>query len=249
MGWSAPMNGPRTDIGFPRVIERTLLESGQQVVVRSITTGGDPTSSVVRNWERDVTAWSPDVIVYMVGHYETIHLLWPTWLERHANSYAWPPRTRSTLYRKHVLRPVWRALVKLQTKVDQKVPRLGRRRLRHAAADVERAIALVRQIASPLVIVMEIPSPGPHAVRLFPGMPGRVADLNAAFARVVTSRCEEDVRLFPSNAVIEEFSDDRDAALPDGFHFSPALHDVVGRRLADEIGAWAATQEHLKRPE
>ncbi len=243
------MSGPRTHLGFPRVIERELLSTGQPVETRLVTVGGMPTSSVVREWERDVVGFSPDVVVYMVGHYETIHLIWPNWLERHANSFTWLPRRVSTAYRKMLLRPVWRALVKAQTFVDARVPtRLAERRVRNAVADIMRATGRIREIQSPLVILMETPQPGTHGIRLFPGMPGRVTLLNRLLAEAVAARGDADVRVFPTNAVVDAEFPDHDEAIPDGIHFSPEAHDLVGRTLATEIQDWTRTQPHLRQP-
>jgi lysophospholipase L1-like esterase len=249
VGWMAPMSGPRTDLGFPRVIERELLRAGQAAVVLSHTVGGDATRNVLRDWERQVVGWSPDVVVLMSGHYETIHLLLPNWLERHANSMTWAPRRIGTLYRKRLLRPLWRSLVKFQGVVDRRLPRLSALRVRHAVADVRRAVEHMRQVGSPLVIVMETPIPAPYAQRLFPGMAERVALLNGWMGEMVAGFESDEVRLFRTTDVVDSFADgDLTAALPDGFHFHPGLHDLVGRRLAEEIGAWAQTQEHLKPP-
>jgi len=249
VGWMAPMGGPRTDLGFPRVIERELLLAGRPAVVLSHTVGGDATRNVLRDWERQVVGWSPDVVVLMAGHYETIHLLLPNWLERHANSLTWSPRRLGTLYRKRVLRPMWRSLVRFQGVVDRRFPWLSTLRLRHAVADIQRAITHMRGVGSPLVIVMETPPPAPFAQRLFPGMSGRVQLLNAWLRSMVDGFESEEVRLFRTSEVVAEFADgDLTPALPDGFHFSPELHDLVGRRLAAEIEAWAQTQGHLKPP-
>ncbi|TNM44114.1 hypothetical protein FHP29_05225 [Nocardioides albidus] len=249
-GWSSPMGGPRQDLGFPRVIERELLASGQPADVRLVTVGGMPTSKVVREWERDVVGFSPDVVVYMVGHYETLHVLWPNWLERHANAFTWLPRRLSTAYRKKVLRPVWRLLVRLQTELDHRLPaRFGERRVRNAVADIMRATALVRDIQSPLVVVMETPLPGSHGVALFPGMPQRVDLLNRLVAEAVAARGDGEVQVFATNAIVSAACPNRDEALPDGFHFSPAMHDVVGRALAAQIQEWTGTQSHLAQPD
>ena len=105
VGYSGVMSGPRTDLGFPRVIERDLLAGGRPASVVSLTVGGMRTNTVLRTWEHDVLGWSPDVLVIMAGHYETLHVLWPQWLERHANSNIWSPRRLNTRYRRRVLRP------------------------------------------------------------------------------------------------------------------------------------------------
>lgn len=247
VGWFSPMAGPRSDLGFPRVIERELVRDGRPAQVRSVTTGGRPTSEVVREWERDVVGWSPDVVIYMVGHYETLHPLWPNWLERHANNFTWLPRRLGTAYRKRVLRPLWRALVKFQTAVDLRVPRrLTLGRIDNAVADIMRVAEKVREIQSPLVVIMQTPLPGSYARQLFPGMEERVRYLNGQLEKAVAAFGSDEVTVFETPAVVEELvGDDRDRAVPDGFHFTGEAHDAVGRRPADQIRAWAADKPHL----
>ncbi len=248
VGWSGRMKGPRSHLGFPRVVERELVAGGQPAEVRSFTVGGMPTSEVVRTWERDVVGWSPDVVIYMVGHYETLHALWPNWLERHANNFNWLPRTGRVRYRRSVLRPVWRALVKFQTLVDTRVPAaLTRRRVRNAVKDVRHAVTQVREIQSPLVIVMEAPRPGSIARRLFPGMQDRLDSYNRQVHEWVGELGDPEVRVFRTNAVLDAAVPDRDAALPDGFHFSEVAHDAVGRALTEAMSGWLREQPHLRR--
>jgi lysophospholipase L1-like esterase len=247
-GWTSPMSGPRSNLGFPRVVERELLASGQPTEVRTVTVGGMPTSAVVRMWERDVVGFSPDVVIYMVGHYETLHLLWPNRLERHANAFTWLPRRLSTAYRTKVLRPLWRSLVRAQTALDRRLPpRYGERR--HAVADIMRATERVREIQSPLVILMETPLPGTYGVQLFPGMPARVELLNRLLAEAVEARGDREVRVFRTNEIVAATYPNRDDAVPDGFHFSPDAHDLVGRALAAQIQEWTRTQPHLRQPD
>lgn len=252
VGWVAPMGGPRTDLGFPRVLERELLAAGHPTTIRTRTVGGDATANLVRRWEEDVVGFSPDVVVLMAGHYETIHLLWPNWLERHANSFTWAERGWQRAYRKRVLRPLWRALVKAQGALDARLPvAVRRRRIAHAVADIARTVRHVREVGSPLVIVMQTPVPSAVGARLFPGMPDRVRLLNEQLAAAVAALASDEVRLFPTEEVVAEYTEaetggDRVASMPDGFHFSPALHEVVGRRLAAEVLPWAERQPHLR---
>ncbi|WP_370288137.1 SGNH/GDSL hydrolase family protein [Nocardioides sp.] len=247
VGWSGRMGGARTELGFPRVLERELLARDHRAEVRSVTVGGMPTSAVLKRWEHDIVGWSPDVVVYMVGHYETLHVLWPNRLERHANHFRWLPRPLRTLYRRKVLRPVWRNLVRFQTAVDAHVPqRWAQRRVRYAVADLARAVKQAREIQSPLVVLMETPLPGSYARKLFPGMEVRVEAYNRMIAELA-DRLGEEVRVLPTNAVLGLHDlGARDDALPDGFHFSAPAHDAVGRALAELVQPWIERQPHLQ---
>lgn len=246
VAWLSPMGGPRSDLGFPRVIERELGAAGRPAVVDSYAIPGEPTVELVRTWEEHVLAWSPDVIVLMTGHYETIHLLMPHWLERHANSVRWVDRPIRTFYRRRLLRPAWKVLAQIQLRTDRRFPRLRDRRVHAAVADIERFITRSREVGSPLVIVMEAPLPGSRARRWFPGMAHRIPLLNQELARMVASFACDEVRLFPTTRHAAEYADgDLDRAVPDGIHFTPPLHERIGRELADDIAKWAASQPHL----
>ena len=76
------------------------------------------------------------------------------------------------------------------------------------------------------------------------GMPRRVAVLNEEIERWAAAN--ERVVVVPMNDVIAREYDDLDAAVPDGFHYTPHLHRVVGHELADVIEAWAAEQSHFE---
>lgn len=254
VGWMSGMGGPRGDLGFPRVIERELLAAGQAAEVRSTTVGGDATTQMVREWEADTLGWSPDVIIYWTGQYEAIHLLLPRWLERYSNSFGWVPSPWQRLYRKRVVRPFWRVLVQAQTRLDAMLPAwLGRRRMRRTVEVTEHLVTKVRQVGSPLVILMGGLPPGSRAEHLFPGMADRIAALNAMLEEMTRSFASDDVRLFHTAAAVRDLADELydgnlDQLVTDGFHLTPVGHDAFGRALAAEINAWAATQSHLKPP-
>lgn len=247
VGWSGRMGGARSELTFPRVIERELVRHGRPAQVTTATVSGMPTSAVLRNWERDVLGLSPDVVVYMVGHYETIHVLWPNRLERHANNFNWLERPSRIRYRKRVLRPIWRMLVKAQTILDPRIPaRFPQRRIRNAVADLRRAVTQVRSVQSPLVVLMETPLPGSHALHLFPGMEARVGYYNRLIAELALSLGEE-VLVFPTNEVLGLHDPAaRTSVLPDGFHFSAEAHDAVGRALSELVAPWLDRQPHLQ---
>src|SRR5205823_4305743 len=85
------MGGPRTDFAYPRVIEAELLAAGQPAEVRVTAAVGQRTKDSLKSWEREVVAWSPDVVVLHCGQYEAIHLFMPWWLERYVNNVARRP--------------------------------------------------------------------------------------------------------------------------------------------------------------
>ena len=248
VSWISWMGGPRTDFIYSRVIEEQLLADGRPCIVNTVTMPSERASKLLNTWQQEVLGFSPDVIVLgAYGHFEAVHLFLPRWLERHANSEMARPRRWSMLYRKTILRPTWMALAHLQAWVDARVnPNIRRSMPRHVAADLERYISKVQKVGSPLVILLEFPPPSSRYSSWFPGMAARVAVMNETIADLVTRIDKPNVRFFRVNELIDKFHDgDLDAALPDGFHYTPEMHRLIGTLLAEQIEEWADTQPHL----
>ncbi|MDT0202579.1 hypothetical protein [Nocardioides sp. AE5] len=246
VNWISPMGGPRTDFTFPRALEERLLADGQPCQVQTITMTSEQTSKILSTWQREVLGYSPDVIVLVYGHYETIHLFLPRWLERHANSLRARPRLWNRLYREKLLRPVWMALAQVQARLDRIVPTIRANRPRHVVADLERYIGHVQQAGSPLVYCFELLPPTERFRSWFPGMAERIGIMNNAIADMVERIDLPHVRYFRVAPIADRVSGgDPELATPDGFHYSPDLHRAIGDALAEDIGAWAATQPHL----
>ncbi len=247
VNWVSFMGGPRTDFIFPRVIEQELLARGRPTDVETSSMTSQRASTVLRTWQTEVLGFSPDVIVLVYGHYETIHLFLPRWLEVHANSLKARPRRWSALYRRAVLRPVWKLLAQAQAKLDTVLdPTLRRGRPQQVAADLREYIAHVQKVGSPLVYVFELLPPGTRYQSWFPGMTRRIEVMNATLEAMVADVGLDRVRWFRVGDLVERHAGgDVDVAIPDGFHYSPAMHRHIGEALAADITAWAATQPHL----
>lgn len=240
------MGGPRSDFAWPRVIEAELYAAGYPAEVRCTAMPSEPTRFGIRTWQQEVLAWSPDVIILHYGHQETIHVFLPRVLERHANSLKTRPHAGRAAYRKYVTKPVWRFLAHAQSQVDQRVPpNLLSFKRKRVAADLERYISRVRTVASPLVLVPEIPPPGRAYDRWFPGMRARCEAMNETLHQLVDSIGSPDVRMFGTNAVIGPLVPEGEDAAPDGGHLTPPLHHAVGTALAQVILEWAKDQPHL----
>ena len=250
VNWVSWMNGPRADFAFPRVIEETLLSEGRPCTVQTITMTSEQARTLLRTWQREILGFSPDVIILAHGHFEAVHLFLPRWLERHANSLKARPRRIPTLYRKYFLRPIWKLLAQLQARVDTIVdPNIRRSRPRKVAADMERYISQVQKVGSPLVFCLEFPPPSSRYASWFPGMPARIEVMNRTIADMVARVDKSNVRYFPVMGLIDKYADgDLDIAVPDGFHYTPEMHRVVGEHLAEQIAEWAQTQPHLAQP-
>jgi lysophospholipase L1-like esterase len=236
---------PRHVLAYPRALEAALYAAGRPALVRSPAVSSELTGTALRVWEREVMAWSPDVVVLNYGVYESIHFLLPRWLERHANSLRRRPGRLRETYRKRVLRPVWVALAQLQSRLDRALPPTLRHRERAVVRDLARVVERARSVGRPLVLVLDVLPPNAHGANWFPGMAARVAAMNGALARFVESTGDPDVRLVRLGPIAGSTAGD---PVPDGFHFSPALHAALGATLAATIGEWAEDQPHLQTP-
>ncbi|KQV74410.1 hypothetical protein ASC61_05005 [Aeromicrobium sp. Root344] len=241
------MGGPRTDLGFPRAIEAELHAAGRPATVRNGAVLGQPTRHLVKEWQPEILQWSPDAVVILAGHYEAIHLFIPHWFERHANRVDRPTTGLQHLYFRKIIRAVWKPLVTVQSKIDGPLgTRLLRRRIRRMNRDLEGYIAKVRTVASPLIFVLELLPPAGAHNNWFPGMSDRIAMVNQVNRELIERLDEPDIRFFPVRDIVEEVAGgDPLAATPDGFHYTPALHGAIGRRLGQEIESWAKSQPHL----
>lgn len=250
VGWASGMGGPRTDFTFPRAIEAELYSQGRPAEVRAITVPSELARGTLRNWEREVIGWSPDVVILAYGQYEAVHLFLPRWLERHARSLRTRPGPIRGLYRKYVIGPLWMALARLQAKLDTMIDPTIRRREKRVAADLRQLITHVRKVGSPLVYVFELQPPASRFQHWFPGMTARMVRMNAALADMVESFGSPDVRFFRTIPLVAEaVGGDQDIATPDGCHYTPHMHNVIGREVAHQIMDWAKTQPHLHLPD
>lgn len=247
VNWTSPMGGPRSDLIFPRVIQDELHERGMPCDVQTYSVPSEQTRAILATWEQQVLGYSPDVVILVFGHYETIHLLLPRWLERHANSLRARPRTISGMYRRLVLRPLWKLLAQLQAAIDARVePTVFGWRPRRVAADLTQYIRQVRKVGSPLVYVFELLPPTRGRQSWFPGMARRIEVMNETLSDVVARFDEPDIRYFRVTEVLDTCVDgDLEAATPDGFHYSPLVHRAVGAALAEDVARWAEGQTHL----
>jgi lysophospholipase L1-like esterase len=244
----SPMGGPRSDLGFPRVLEERLLADGRPCEVRSPSVPGELTRHMLRTWEHDLLGYSPDVVILLYGQVETVHLFLPWRLERHVNSFRGRPGPLRDIYRERLLRPAWKSFARLQSKADRTIdPTIRRAKSRRVAADYARLLEHIQFVQHPLVLVFELQPPAKRFSRWFPGMAARIEVMNAAIKAVVDAVDDPNVRYFTTSDLVEHYADgDIDAATPDGFHFTAEMHRAIGEKLAEVIEEWADTQPHLK---
>jgi hypothetical protein len=244
----AEMGGPRSDFNFGRVIEAEILAAGRPAEVR---VSGEPSyvsKYSLRDWERDILGWSPDVVIVHHGHYESIHLLLPRWIERHANSTRSRPGGRlRTFYRKKVVRKVWVSLAKVQSRADRRFNSLlFARKLRRVGTDVQGLIENLQTVGSPLVLVLEVVPPGRRWQSWMPGLAARTAFVNDALREGVRRVDRPNVRFVPTVDELAARLEPGEEPTPDGGHYSARAHRVLGELLSREILEWAQTQPHLQ---
>lgn len=247
--WTSMMGGPRTDLAFPRVIEKELFAKGRPADVRNTGVLGWPTEDLFKTWDEDIVAWSPDIVILAVGHYEILHSILPRWLERGANRVdRRPGRFRHFFYRRF-LRAVARGVMLVQRRLDKPGRKLNKRRMRRALADVAAYIKVTQQVASPVILLMEIHPPSASRLAWYGGWPERTAALNEGLRALVAEVDRPDVRFVEITDLMDQFDrDDPAQQWADGIHFSPAFHAVVGERFAGIADEWASTQPHLATP-
>ena len=243
------MGGPRAEMTYPRVAEAEILGAGLPVEVRVTALPAERIRSALRRWHKEVLPWSPDVVVLHYGHADLIHLFLPRWLERHANTLGKKGGPIRSRYRKVVLRPLWIGLAKLQTFADRRLPHpLVTRRSRKVVADLEELIDRVRWAHRPLVLIPNLHPMGAQYRSWFPSIDERMERMNDLVAALVARLDEPDIRVFDVRRhVLDELAEGRDP-VPDGSHFTPAVHRAVGEALGREIAAWARVQDHLVLP-
>jgi hypothetical protein len=237
--WTSFMSGPRSDLAFPRVIEDELLAGGRPAEVRNTAVLGDRTIDGLRRWTDEAIAWSPDAVVMIYGHYETIHLFIPHWFERYVNK---PRVTRpwARFYRGKVLRAVWKAACSVQAWFDRKLPdAVWMPRIRRTSRDIVDHAVAMRQLASPLILVMEILPLAPSKEHWFPGMNRRIAAMNECNRRAIRDLGDDEIQFVEISRIVDRMAGgDLERAIPDGFHYTPALHRAVGQELAGRIRSW-----------
>jgi hypothetical protein len=142
-------------------------------------------------------------------------------------------------------------LARMQARVDLRIDSTIRRsRPRLVAADLEKVINHTQELGSPLVFLFELIPPAKRYQTWFPGMAARIDVMNETIADLVRRIDKPNVRYFKVGELVEKYADgDLEVATPDGFHYSPHLHRMIGEHLAREIAEWADTQPLLDIPD
>ncbi len=245
--WTSMMSGPRTDMAFPRVIEQELLAKGRAAEVRNAGVLGWPTRDLFKTWDEDIVAWSPDIVILAVGHYETLHIINPRWLERGANTVNRRSGRLRHLYYRRFLRVVARGVLIVQKAIDRPGIRL-KRRMRRAVADTAAYIKMTSQVGTPLILLMEIHPPSAAKRDWFGGWTDRIRTLNDGLRNLAAGADRDNVMFVEVTDLMMQFDPGTPEQLwADGIHFSPAFHRAIGEKFAHIANEWSDSQPHLKQ--
>jgi hypothetical protein len=242
------MSGPRSDFAWPRVIEEALVAADWPNEVRCSAVPAVLTKASFKTWPEEVLAWSPDILVLDYGRMETVHLFLPRWLERYANSLAVRPHPIRKAYRARVTKPLWKYLVAAQRMVDGAMPTstsLSQWRIRRGLRDIAGIIARMRTVASPLMLIPEIPPFGKPYQKHFPGANPRVDLVNQWLRDLVRELDDPNIVFVPMAHLWEQILATGEDPGPDVGHFTPEMHRGFGEELGRVALEWTEKQPHL----
>lgn len=246
--WSSMMSGPRTDMAFPRVMEQELLLRGRAAEVRNVGVLGWPTRDLFATWDEDIVAWSPDIVILAVGHYESLHIILPRWLERGANTVNRRSGLLRHLFYRRLLRVTARGVLYLQRAIDRPSIRL-KRRMRRVIADTAAYIKMSSQVGTPLILLMEIHPPSPIKRDWFGGWTDRIRALNHDLRELAADPGRPNVRFVEVTDLMKQFEPgDSEHLWADGIHFAPDFHRAIGAKFAGIAEEWASNEPHLAQP-
>jgi hypothetical protein len=245
--YTSGMGGPRSDFTWPRVIEAELLAAGWPADVRCPVRPGEMAKEMFPRWLDEVLAWSPDVVILDYGAMECVHLFLPRFLERYANSVTGRPQPIRQLYRSRVVKPLWKFAFRVQRTVDKRIPidsKLSQWRMIRGIRDIDGLIKLTREVASPLILIPDMPPVGKPYLKWFPGADQRIRMANQRVQELVRQYDSPDVQFVPLNHLFDDLEEGQ-YARPDGGHYTPEGHRRVGEEIGRVIVEWAEKQPHL----
>lgn len=190
----------------------------------------------VRDFERTVRVHAPDVLVVQFGLNEYQPWLLPIPVLRHLMVQNQAVTRTARAYRRLVAPRLWKAVRGYRRRLAGPVGRhTWQTTPRRFGRTLERFLRNVRLEARPLVLVLDIDVPNDRLEHFLPGMRDRHAVFQQVLADAVAALQDPDVRLVRVSEITAGLGT---GALPDGMHYSPATHEVVGRALAQEVLSW-----------
>jgi lysophospholipase L1-like esterase len=233
-----PGRTSRRDGPYAEVLELLLRDAGINAEVRNAGREYELINRGIHRYQEDERAWSPDVLVVNYGMAEAQAPAIPKGVHNHFMTWEKGLSRPAAAYRRRVAPQIWPRLRRYQRFAMRRMgTRLWRMSPRRFTAELQRVIALARQDHR-LVLVIDINPPGPRLLYNLPGIDRRREILNDVLHDVIGKAAAEDagVRLIEGSALASEMG--IDAAIPDGYHWSPDAHRRVAQMLAAEIVPW-----------
>lgn len=231
----APSGGGPSALHFPRLLELELRAHGLNATVRNTARRGQLANRALCTWDEDVERWAPDLVILNYGEYECLPAYLPFRLERHANSWHQHPGVLRKFYRRRLLKPAWRRLATLQQSLERRHGNTFRLSPARTIAELDRYLDQLRYASEPAVIVMGVWRPGDLWQEWFPRMSYRVEQMDSALRGLVSRTGRSNVRFLEVQPMVDSVAHD---PLPDGIHFSAAVHERIAAALAGLVFEW-----------
>jgi lysophospholipase L1-like esterase len=232
-GRTSRLEGP-----YAEVLELLLRQAGINAEVRNAGRAFELIDDGIHRYQEEERAWSPDVLVVNYGMAEAQAPAIPKGVHNHFMTWEKGLSRPAAAYRRRVAPKIWPRLRRYQRFAMSRMGlRFWRMSPRRFGAELQRVIMLARSDHR-LVLIIDINPPGPRLLYNLPGIDGRVEILNGVLHDVVGKAAAEDadVKLIEASALASEMG--IDAAIPDGYHWSPAAQRRVAELLAAEIVPW-----------
>jgi lysophospholipase L1-like esterase len=239
-----PARTTREDGNYGELLPALLAPSGVIADVRHQGKWFDMIHELRRRYEFSVRNHFPDVLILNYGMGECQPHLLPTWLSRHMSTWDVSSHPLARIYRRTLVRRIWRVLRTYQQVVSARIGlrtfRLSPRRFRF---EMERVISMAREETGCLVLVLDCDPPGSVWTHWVPTIDRRWALYQQLLTDLVTEINDPEVRLVSaSRTVLDGLG--VDVALPDGVHRTAAAHRLTAELLTAEILQWLDQPTH-----
>lgn len=235
---AALQGGPRPshDAGcFGEVMRDRLVDHGLATELYVSARWFDFLVRARRRYETEIRSQVPDVIVMNFGINELQPWLVPVWLLRHLMT-EWDAATPlSRMYRRRIAAPAWRQVRSFRRWAAPRVQYTWQTTPARFEHTLHRVLEVALHELHPLILVVDIPTPGEKLEYFLPGVTARHARYQAVLASAVASVASSDARLVAASCIVAE---QPEALAPDGMHLTALGHALLGERLANEVTEW-----------
>jgi hypothetical protein len=226
-----PQRATREQGTYGEVLERLLRADGMDATVANHSRLFELVHEGGPRFRREVLPTFPDVLVLHYGILELQPNVVPFQLVRHLTTDERGGRGPRGVWMRRGVPTVWPRVRSYQRWASAKAGmRTWRLQPKRFAAELGHLIDIGRQIKA-LVLVVDVHRPGERLEHFMPGMEQRWSRFQEVLREVVDDKDDHDVRLVEASKLVEEIDD----VSYDGLHLSAAAHELLARRLAEEI--------------